>query len=234
MKSGSWLVIAALALGGCFVPGSVERAETLGKGNFQVSIEPGAAIVAAEGTGVGLPTFHTSFRYGISERFDIGGRVGTSGGRLLTKVLLTKTESTGPRLALAPNLGGFALGLSSGEESVGSGYLDVVFPVLLGVPVKAHELTLGPRVHDTMFFAGAGGDTVFSNIFYLGSSIGFSIQAGKKFAILPEVLFEYPIVASAGASGADTESAFIQADGILIGINLGFQIAPRGTRNTQK
>ncbi len=213
-------------LAGCFAPGSVERAETLGKGQYQVSIEPGAVVATVEGESIVLPTFQTSFRFGVSDRFDIGGRIGTSGGRLLTKYMFTKPGATGVRLALAPNIGGFAIGAGTGEGSGGFAYVDAVVPLMIGIPVTEHELTFGPRLHDTLFFAGSGGESAMANLLYVGSSIGFSIQASKKFGILPEVTLEYPLVASAGAGG-ETDSEFNTFSGLLIGFNIGFQIEPK-------
>lgn len=65
-------------LAGCPSVQSVQTAKTAGQGNLEVGIEPGIIGVAGNGGGGFLPTVNASFRGGVSDRVDIGGRIGTS------------------------------------------------------------------------------------------------------------------------------------------------------------
>src|SRR5437868_24669 len=100
--------VPALALSGCVTMGSVQRAGTLGKGNFEFGVEPGfwGGLVTSRDLGVGnlyLPSVNFSGRYGVSDRFDIGGRIGGD-LMLMAKILLTDPESTTLAMSLAPSI----------------------------------------------------------------------------------------------------------------------------------
>lgn len=231
-------LVMALGAGsmGCMAIGSVQTAQTLGKGNYEVSIEPGVYGAAASGSVVPFASFNVGFRVGVSDRVDLGGRVGTTLGEFQTKFLLTDPENENFALSLAPAIGGFGFGTSLG----GVGVLNIPLPVLIGFKFGQHELTLGPRLQNMFIFgsAGAGSTEASASAYVLmaGTSVGFGAQLGERFRLLPEIAIAGPIYSSSsasasggGQSSSTSSSGFVtDVGGILFMGNIGFQItSPR-------
>ena len=64
------LLAIALLLCGCLSMGTVQTADTLGKGHFQVAAEPGiygAVVTGQGGANLVVPHFDVAFRYGGDE-----------------------------------------------------------------------------------------------------------------------------------------------------------------------
>lgn len=238
-----WLTQAGLAMmlgigsTGCMAIGAVQTAQTLGKGNYEVSIEPGVYGAAVGGSNTPFFNANVAFRFGITDRVDLGGRVGTTLAEFQTKFLLSDPDNENFALSLAPSVGGFAIGTGVGSV----GLLSIPVPVLIGFKFGDHELTLGPRIQNVIFFASAdaGGSANASAGAYVlmaGGSVGFAAQLGDRFRLLPEIAIATPLVGSASASagGSSTSSSGLvtEAGGILYMGNLGFQItSPRKKRN---
>ncbi len=223
-RSITALTLLLLTGSGCAMIGSVQTARTVGEGNFQFAVEPSAWGAASPDGGGALVGFNIAGRYGVSDRFDLGGRVGTTGAQLMGKVMFTDPEADGVRLALAPAGGGF--GLAAG--GAGFGMLTLQVPLLIGVPVGEHsELTLGPRVHNILIVGGGGGEAAGANFLLGGLSVGFAGALGPNFRLMPELTVEYPIVASAGATGAGGATELIGGDAIIWAFNLGFLVGGR-------
>ncbi|MBL9038668.1 MAG: hypothetical protein JNG84_09160, partial [Archangium sp.] len=140
-----WVAFAS----GCLTIGGVQRADTLGKGNFQFALEPGVLAVsdATVGTLV-LPTIDLAGRYGVDERVDLGLRLGTTGFELQGKFLLTEPGSTSFAGSIAPTVGGVFLGVLN--------YFSLNVPFLAGIKLGPHELILGPRIVTQFLTGGAG------------------------------------------------------------------------------
>jgi hypothetical protein len=215
--------------------GAVQTAQTVGQGGYEVSIEPGAYGAAAAGQNTTTFSSNVAFRFGITDRFDIGGRVGTTLGELQTKILLSDPDNDGFALSLAPAIGGFGFGV--GDASFG--VLNIPIPVLIGFKFGPHELTLGPRIQNMVVFgsASAGGNSASTSVYVLmaGGSVGFAAQLGERFRLLPEIAIAAPIFgsASASANGSSTGSSGLvtQVGGLLYMGNLGIQFgSPRKKR----
>lgn len=222
--------------------GAVQTAQTLGQGNYEVSIEPGVYGVAVNGQ---TPTFfsmNVGARFGITDRFDLGGRVGTTFGEVQTKILLSDPANENFALSLAPAIGGFGVG--TGVASVG--VLNIPLPVLIGFKFGQHELTLGPRLQNMVVFGSAGtsSDNASAAVYVLmaGASVGFAAQLADRFRLLPEIAIAGPVFTSATASvngGSQSQSGsasgFVtDVGGLLFMGNLGFQItSPRKKREPQ-
>ncbi len=165
---------------GCMSIGSVQTAQTLGRGNSEFSIEPGIQFFGdISAQKVPLPPIALAYRYGVTDRVDLGGRFGTTFAEVQTKVLLTNPDD--PSLAIA-----FAPAVSVGVQPA-DGWddieptLSVPLPLLVGLKFGPHELTVGPR--SQVFVYASRGDYAFN----LGGTLGLAVQASTKLRLLPEL-----------------------------------------------
>jgi len=187
----------------CLSLGGVQRADTLGKGNFQIGIEPGAWGLVSSAGSVFLPTVDFSGRYGIAERVDLGLRLGSTGLEFQSKFLLSEPGSPTFAMSLAPTFGGFFLG------SINYAALNV--PLLLGFKFGDNELTLGPRMIAQFLFGGTSAGSAGGAVVAPGASVGFAWQVAERFALIPELTFAVPVVGVLAASGATTTGGAVGA-----------------------
>ncbi|WP_136965552.1 hypothetical protein [Polyangium sorediatum] len=216
-QAGS-VCLLALCVTGCLSTGRVQTAQTLGQGNFEVSVDPGVIGV------VGLPTvgpiLHAAFRYGVTDRIDLGVRAGNLLGEIQSKFLLTQPENPNLAISIAPGAG-----VLFSISPVVNLYVPV--PLLVGFKFGGpHELTLGPRIENTVTFDMS--NTVSGALYTggLGLSIGFAGQVTDTFRMLPELSAVAPllIIGSDDDGSADTNSLGV----VLYSFNLGFQFgSPR-------
>ncbi len=205
------LAILSVALSvatGCLSMGTVQTASTLGKGNFQISAEPGiygadTGPVGSGGAGqASVPHFDVAFRYGVTDRFDIGVRSGWSLFELQTKFLFTPPEARTLAVSLAPTLGGIFLGGGSGATAATTSYFNLAVPLLFGIKhFRANEFVFGLRLNNMLF---AVGDSTGSVVVYkalVGGTIGYQFAIGEIFKMLPELAINVP-VASSSSIGA--------------------------------
>lgn len=213
-----WVGVLVLA-GGCASVGNVQRADTLGKGNFQVGIEPGVQMVVAGAAVLPYPHLDGSVRFGITDGVDLGVRAGFSFLEAQGKFLVTRPGAPGTIVSIAPTFGGIFLGAGG----AGAGLLHFAVPALIGIPVGQHELVIGPRLQGyyASSVVGAGSAGL---ILAPGATVGFAFQASETVALLPELGIVVPVIGSVGAAGvpgvttAGIGGAFAQFKvGILIG-----------------
>lgn len=196
----SVLFVASAA--GCLSMGTVQTADTLGKRNFQISAEVGpyGFITPQSGTsnpGV-LPDFDVAFRYGLTDRFDIGARAGGSLLELQTKFLLTNPQNELLAMSLAPTLGGAVLDSKEPAGTVRFTYFNLALPLLIGIKhFNGNELVFGPRINNMLV---ARSDIGGGYLFGVGASIGYAFAIGKILKILPEFAFNVPIAVTASTS----------------------------------
>ncbi|MBX7100633.1 MAG: hypothetical protein K1X89_23170 [Myxococcaceae bacterium] len=210
-------VLAVIALGagsGCVSISSMQSADTLGKGNFQIGAEPGAQIL----TGVaGYPHIDLSFRYGANDRFDIGGRVGQSFLELQTKVLLTEPGAAF-KLSLAPAVGGGYVAAGG----AGFGVLNISVPVLAGIAVSDNiELVLGPRMVNWLYFGGSSGGSGSVYAMGVGGSFGAAFGLSESFKLMPEFAVSVPVVGSVSAGGSSASGGIGGAGVVFVQFKLG-------------
>ncbi len=193
------------ALSGCTAINQYQKAETLGEGNHEVGVDASMYGVSGGGAAGGIFTLvpNVTYRYGVSDTFDIGGRFGFSGLELLLKWMLADGDDV--KVSIAPTLGGFAVG--SGGTSVG--FVDLGIPVLIGIPTgNGGEVVIGPREQTYLLFGSGAGTGGSATVIFLGSTFGYSAPVSDSFRIHPEIGFLFPAVASAsvGGTGASTAS----------------------------
>ena len=206
-----------LALTGCATVGTLQTADTLGTGHFQLGIEPSWWGAVTPDGGAGFVHMGVSGRYGVSDRVDLGGRIGSAGAEILVKVALTDPQTSGPYVSIAPSGGGFAA--TSGGDA--AGILAFQVPVLIGFPTAGgSQLVLAPKIHEYLILAGSGGDSAGVSMTSLGASLGYAARLGPGFRLLPEVAFVYPVLGAAGMSGQDSQVDFL-GEGVLMQVSLG-------------
>lgn len=218
------LLLAAAALGsGCASISNVQTADTLGKGNVQVGIEPGL-WGAASGSGTGfLPHVDASIRYGVAERVDIGVRAGSSFLELQGKFLVTTPGDPNIAVSIAPTVGGIAIFGGSGTTGGTAGLINVGVPVLVGIKVGGgSEFVIGPRAQNIIFFGSGGGSGGSVYLLGLGGSLGFFWRIADNFGLLPEVSAVYPVVGNISSLGSS--AAFSGGGGALLQFKLGVMI----------
>ncbi len=219
MKPGQRARLAILAgmlstATGCLSMGTVQTASTLGKGNFQISAEPGLYAPNYGKTGPTpttgpwdpLPHFDVAFRYGVSDRVDIGVRSGWSLFEFQSKFLLTPPEAPTLAISIAPTLGGIFLGPSnsaSGSATSVSSF-NLAVPVLFGIKhFRANELVFGVRFNNMLFALGDTTGSAAVYMFGVGGTIGYQFAIGEIFKILPELAINVPVARSSGV-GAES------------------------------
>lgn len=216
--------VAGVLCVGCASVGNVQRADTLGKGNYQVGLEPGVQFVSAAGSTIPYPHLDASFRFGVSEGVDLGVRAGWSFLEAQGKFLLTKPGAPGVIASLAPTVGGIFLGAGGAS----AGLLHFALPGLIGIPVGQHELVLGPRLQGYYAFAGAAGAGNAGGLVLLpGATVGFAFQVTETVALMPEVGLVVPVLGAVGATGVPTSTTTAAFGGVLGQVKLGILIGKR-------
>lgn len=204
---------------GCSM-GMVQTAQTVGKGAYEVSIDPGFAGLLNEGT-IG-PTIHGAYRYGVTDRFDLGVRLGTAIAEVQTKFLFTEPSNETIAVSLAP-AAGILLGL--GGPIYGFNF---PLPLLIGFKMGPHELTLGPRLQANIYSITDGESSRTPSTLSAGLSVGIAAQTSDTFRILPELSMSTPFYIGGRHAASAYEYYATEVGVFSYSFNLGFQFgSPR-------
>jgi hypothetical protein len=183
----------ALFLLACATIGTLQRAQTVGAGDFEWAIEPGYWGASSEGTGVYLPYGNIAARWGLTERVDIGGRVGFAGTEFLAKARLTPEDSP-VVVAVAPTVGGLFAG--------GGGIINAQVPLIVDVPIGENALVLAPKV--STMTAAAGGE--YATLWSAGASVGYALRLNDTVTVLPEYARVWPVAGTyVGTLGSEAQ-----------------------------
>lgn len=214
-----WVVLGA----GCASISNVQTADTLGKGNFQVGIEPGVWGVAAPQGSTFIPHVDGSVRFGVSEGVDLGVRAGFSLIEFQSKFLFTKPGDQHLAISLAPTIGGFVGG--GGNSS--AAWLNLGVPLLVGIKLAGgSELVIGPRLQNLIIWSSSSTSTSATALYglALGSSVGFAWRISDNFGLMPEVSAVYPVVGAANFAGLTQASSGFNAGLAIVQFKLGFLV----------
>lgn len=176
-SSGSWtrsvltlvgVFLALSCLGGCASVTSLQTAHTVGKGRWQLGVELSEQAMIGRDSVTAYPMSGIAGRYGITDRIDVGAKVGPSGIELLGKFQLTPPPPN-TVVSIAPHAAIYAWdpgGLELRSYNVG-------LPVLVGINLPhEHQLILGPKVHNMFFSVAAGSARGFVDTTSLGGTVG--------------------------------------------------------------
>jgi hypothetical protein len=202
-------------LSGCASLSNLQTADTLGRGNFQVGVEPGVLSAGSYGVPLGngnpawLPHVDVAARFGVSEGVDLGLRAGLSFLELQGKFLFTRPGDRHLAVSFAPTAGGLLINTST--SSIG-GVLNVALPVLIGIKTAGgSELVIGPRLQNLVLLPSAG-----SAVYGVGAglSLGFAVRFTDNFALLPEVSAVLPVYGAA-AFASQFQSSSLTGSGLF-------------------
>ncbi len=163
---------SALASGvaGCTTVATLQTAHTAGKGSTQVALELGEQALVTRDTLRAYPVAGVAVRHGVSDRVDVGARVGPSGLEALAKIQLTPPPPS-VVVSLAPTLAAYAWD----PEGVKIRSFNVGVPVLVGLPFgEGHQVVLGPRVNMHFFSLSAGSARGSVDTVTAGGTVGIA------------------------------------------------------------
>ena len=95
--------------------------------------------------------------------------------------------------------------------------------MLIGIDFSGHELIIGPRVIDQLFFNGVASATGPVNVLYAGGSIGMALRISPSFRMLPEVSIAIPVLGQITGGASTTLGG-----GLIFQVGVGFLL---GTEN---
>jgi len=214
------LAMALVTLTGCPSISTLGTARTLPKGKGQFFVAPGAMVLkdfqrTSDGVADSftLPSMEVGGRYGVTDSFELGGKVWSLGMEIDSKfqVFRAETPDAGLDLAIAPGVSVYPF--RSGDTDAVYAYLHL--PLLLGINAGGSQLVLGPRLSDLI--VRASGENL--NVLFLGGSLGYAWKAGDGFRLLPEVSVAWPIHAWEGTT---TRFSSLEPRGAMIQASLGF------------
>lgn len=227
-----FVVCVAVSATGCASMSNLQMADTLGRGGFQVGVEPGVWAAASTTTtsssgssnAAWLPHVDVSARFGVSEGVDLGLRAGLSFFELQSKFLFTRPGDRHLAVSLAPTVGGLVLGGSSTTSSSLGGILNIGLPVLIGIKTAGgSELVIGPRLQTMILFSSAtvGGAGVGLGA---GSSLGFAWRITDNFGLMPEVSLILPVMGASIFSSQVTTASALTSGIVMFQAKLGLLI----------
>ena len=223
-KIAATIAVLSLAVG-CATHGGIQTAHTVGKGRFQGAIEPGVTLVAG-GSGTRFsPNLNAAGRFGVTDRLDLGGRIGTTLYEINGKIAMTDPDPEGFVASIAPAV--TALGF--GGVGAGAGFVNVQVPALFGLPLGHHQLVIGPKARTLTVFGGSDGARTNATGLMAGGVLALSARVGEAVRLHPEVAVDVPVFAAGSASidGEAETRAQAGLQGVLVGINFGILIGGR-------
>jgi hypothetical protein len=171
-----------------------------------------------EGTGIGAfsdegdefeGTLSVAGRYAITDRIEIGARVGAVRPEIMAKFRLDRGGPKSTAISLAPSVGGFVATATGIVAANTYGQL----PILVGVPVGRHELVFSGALH---FAHAVNVDTyVWGFALSPGASVGFVAQPLPWLSILPSLAVSMPLL-HAGPAGVGTSDTLAYQLGVAI------------------
>ncbi len=176
------LVLVGMLCSACATFGTHQTARPIDKGSLQVGIEPGMWHVKDSGA---APVANLTARYGFGNRWDLGLRLGTAGVGVSSKFALTNPYSRRWAVAVAP---------SASTVPMGHWPVHVQLPLLVGLGLGPHELTLAPKLQGWSHVRTLQANRKRSTLLAAGVSVGGSIRIARGVRILPEVTFARPFV----------------------------------------
>ncbi len=185
------LVAAAMLASSCASSGLIGGAHTIGEGNTELFIAPegsfgGSDVIASTGAHLTV-----GVRHGVTERFDLGGRVwafptgfvSLVGGSLDLRVglLQARNPGRGVDIALMPSVG-YQLTLGAGTD------VHVAFahvPVAFGFNLRGgHQIILAPGLTYQLAISESSAPVHFP---FGTGTIGFLWRVFDDFWLMPEV-----------------------------------------------
>ncbi len=186
--AGVWLLLGC----GCANVAALQRPNTCGAGNGELALELADQVQFNQDTFTSYPMVGLAGRYGVTDRLDVGGRIGPSGFELQAKVMLDEPQSRFP-VSLAPSAGISVLDTGG----VALRFYNFALPLLIGIPLpRGHQVVLAPRLADSISYISAGSAGGLINTLSAGGSVGVAFHVWRLW-LLPEVGVQGPVATTA-------------------------------------
>jgi hypothetical protein len=186
-----------------------QPASTMPARGFAVGVE-GSGVGALSDEGDELEgTFSVTGRYAVTDRIEIGARVGTTRPEIMAKFRLDQGKPGSTAISFAPSVGAFVVTATGivGVNSYGQ------LPILVGIPVGRHEFVFSGALH---FGHAVDIETnVWGFVLSPGASLGFVAQPAPWLSILPNFALALPLL-QAGPSGVGTTDTVTYQLGVAI------------------
>lgn len=178
-KAATLALMLSFASGGCASLADMTTAQPLGAQRFECGVALTFYPSLQEPEILGLPALDLSFRYGVSDRVDVGLRVSTMLMVMLdTKIVLVDADDHG--VALMPAAGVSFAPLVSDKIVRGGLMVQLDLPVLVDYrPDATHTLTLSPR-YTVLLVPGEGAAR-----HYLGGGFTGSFDVTPDITVAP-------------------------------------------------
>lgn len=186
-----------------------QPARTMPAKGFAVGLE-GSGIGAFSDEGNELEgTLSVAGRYAITDRIEIGARVGASRPEIMAKFRLDQGKPGSTAISFAPSVGAFVATATGifGVNSYGQ------LPLLVGIPVGRHEFVFSGALH--LAHAVNVDTKVWGFALSPGASLGFVAQRTPWLAIVPNLALAMTLL-HAGPAGAGTTDTLTYQLGLAI------------------
>jgi hypothetical protein len=181
-------------------------------GGFALGVE-GSAIGAFSDEGTEHEgTLSVAGRYALTDRIEIGARVGSTRPEIMAKFRLDRGNPGKTAISFAPSVGAFVATATGifGVNTYGQ------LPILVGIPVGKHEFVFSGALH--VAHAVNVETYVWGFALSPGASVGFVGQPLPWLSIVPNLAVAIPLL-YAGPAGAGTSDtlAYQLGLGIFVG-----------------
>lgn len=177
------LVLAA----GCASITSGQRAETLGKGRYELGVETSYQATLERDTVLGFPLMAVAGRVGVSERLDLGGRLSSAGAGVSAKLGLLRGDALS--LSLAPSVDW----VRARDQGIGFDTVESALPLLGSLRLRPGlELLAAPRLHSSYLRVSWNEPTTVHTL-GVGASAGVALRVARLW-IVPELGLLWPFL----------------------------------------
>lgn len=183
--AGAALAILAISLvaGGCVPHSTLSTARTLDRGRLGL-----VASLAAGGPYADVWAFprpELSARYGVTDTFELGGRLWLTGFAVESQVALLRSApgTTGlGDISVAPGVG---VGAVNAHGALENGLIEM--PLLLGFnDARGGQLIVAPKLAERLYFARPG-HSLSLMAMYAGGSVGYALAIKPGVKLIPEI-----------------------------------------------
>lgn len=204
------LVVACVSLVGCRANlAPFQPAQTMQAKGFALGIEGSGVGVFSDAGDKHNGTLAIAGRYAVTNRVEIGARVGATRPEIMAKFRLDEGKPGRVAWSFAPSVGAFPA-TATGILAVSS-YGHV--PLLVGIPLGRHEFVMSAAVHfgHAINVDRAGWGLAMGP----GASVGFVAQPLPWLSILPSLAVAMPFF-HAGPLGVSSSDALAYQAGIAV------------------
>jgi hypothetical protein len=211
----------SLSAVGCTTIGTLQRANTVGKGAIQLAAEPLLWGYAGKSSSLVQPSIGVAGRYGVTDAIDVGVHVSSGGFEAMGKFQLTP-PSAPVVVSLAPAVGGFGFIGNIGSLATNlsaSGWINAQLPVLIGIPIGTSQVILAPKIQEFVLFGTNAASAV--GLTSAGLSVGYAFHITDSIQLLPEVAMAYPFLGTLGTPSTNTKASPLRPNGVLYQVAIG-------------